>query len=182
MPASPGGSVATTASSGIDDPRGVDAIARALLGRWGVVFRALMVREGDLPPWRDLLRAFRRLEARGEIRGGRFVDGFTGEQFALPEAVAALRAVRRRDPSGTLVAVSGADPLNLAGIVVPGERIAALSGNRVLYRDGIPIAVRVKRDVRFLVDLDPAAAWEARNALLQRRVPPKLRLYLGRSA
>src|SRR6185503_6082392 len=100
-----------------------EGIARALLARWGVVFRALMSREGDLPPWRDLLRVLRRLEARGEIRGGRFVDGFTGEQFALPEAVAALRAVRRRGESGMLVAVSGADPLNLTGIVVPGERV-----------------------------------------------------------
>ena len=78
--------------------------------------------------------------------------------------------------------VSGADPLNLAGIVLPGERLPALAGNRVLYRDGVPIAVRERGDVRFLVELDPAAGWEARNALLQRRVPPKLKLHLGRSA
>jgi ATP-dependent Lhr-like helicase len=108
-------------------PRGSSRRARASRPV-GVVFRALMVREGDLPPWRDLLRALRRLEARGEIRGGRFVDGFTGEQFALPEAVAALRAVRRRDAAGALVAVSGADPLNLAGIVTPGERLPSLAG------------------------------------------------------
>jgi ATP-dependent Lhr-like helicase len=118
----------------------------------------------------------------GEIRGGRFVDGFTGEQFALPEAVAALRAVRRRDPTGALVAVSGADPLNLGGIVLPGDRLPALAGNRVLYRDGVPIAVRERGEVRFLVELDPPAAWQARNALLQRRLHPGLKLTLGRSA
>jgi len=93
-----------------------------------------------LPPWRDLLRVYRRLASRGEIRGGRFVAGFSGEQLALPEAVAMLRKVRREQGDGEWVSISGADPLNLAGIVTPGPRLPALAGNRPLYRDGLPVA------------------------------------------
>jgi ATP-dependent Lhr-like helicase len=118
-----------------------------------------------LPKWRDLLRVYRKLEARGEIRGGRFVSGFSGEQFALPEAVAALRAIRRRTPDGSLVSVSGADPLNLAGILTPGPKLGALAGNRVLYRDGIPIAFLEGNNSRFLEPLEPAIENLARLAL-----------------
>jgi len=159
-----------------------EAVAWTLLHRYGVVFRRLLDREGLLPPWRDLLRVFRRLEARGEIRGGRFVNGFSGEQYALPEAVGRLRAVRREPRRGDLVSISAADPLNLVGIATPGERVPALAGNRVLYRDGIPIALYEARQVRFLVDLDAAARWQAEGALVRRTVPPQLRAYLGRSA
>ncbi|MEO8604661.1 MAG: DEAD/DEAH box helicase [bacterium] len=116
-----------------------DAAARRLLLRWGVVFRDLLARERNLPPWRALLGALRRLEARGEIRGGRFVAGFVGEQFALPEAVDALRSVRRRPGGGESVVVAAADPLNLAGIVTPGARISPFSGTAVSYRDGLPV-------------------------------------------
>jgi ATP-dependent Lhr-like helicase len=157
-------------------------IAWTLLRRYGVVFRRLLERETLLPPWRDLLRVFRRLEARGEIRGGRFVDGFSGEQYALPDAVGRLRAVRKEPKKGTMVSVSAVDPLNLIGIATPGERLAALSGNRLLYRDGIPIAVLDGKEPRFLVDLDPAARWQAQSALVRRSVAPKLKAYLGRSA
>ena len=111
-----------------------EAFARQLLTRWGVVFRDLIVREALAPPWRELLQALRRLEARGEVRGGRFVDGFLGEQFARPEAVESLRSVRRdpaRPASGERLRVSAADPLNLVGIVVPGARVGALSGEAV---------------------------------------------------
>ncbi|HEY8019756.1 MAG TPA: hypothetical protein VIH93_01560, partial [Thermoanaerobaculia bacterium] len=186
--------VPTTAPPGGRDPRSeeratpeissaaVEAVAWALLNRYGVVFRRLLDREGLLPPWRDLLRVFRRLEARGEIRGGRFVSGFSGEQYALPEAVGRLRAVRREPRAGTLVAVSAADPLNLVGIATPGDRVAALAANRVLYRDGIPVALYEARQVRFLVDLDAAARWQAEGALKRRSVPPQLKAYLGRSA
>ncbi len=128
--------------------------ARQLLRRYGVVFRRVIERESGLPPWRDLLRQLRRLEARGEIRGGRFVAGFSGEQYALPEAVGQLRAIRRQTPSGHWVRVSGTDPLNLAGITTPGARIAALATNRILYRDGIPIAARVGGE---LVELHSSA-------------------------
>ena len=111
-----------------------EAFARQLLARWGVVFRDLIVREALAPPWRELLQALRRLEARGEVRGGRFVDGFLGEQFARPEAVESLRSLRRdpaRPASGERLRVSAADPLNLVGIVVPGARVGALSGEAV---------------------------------------------------
>src|SRR5205807_7863898 len=111
----------------------VEHIARTLLGRYGVVFWRLLEREADwLPPWRDLLRVYRDLERRGEIRGGRFVAGFPGEQYALPDAIGALREVRRKPPSDALISLSGADPLNLAGILTPGPKLAALAGHRVL--------------------------------------------------
>jgi ATP-dependent Lhr-like helicase len=114
----------------------VEAIGRVLLARYGVVFRELLVRESILPRWRDLLIAFRRLEDRGEIRGGRFVSGFTGEQFALPIAVESLRAMKTIQPGGDIITISAADPLNLAGIVVPGERVPAISGRYVSFKDG----------------------------------------------
>jgi ATP-dependent Lhr-like helicase len=117
----------------------VEVLARGLLKRYGVVFRALLQRE-SLPPWRDLVRVYRRLEARGEIRGGRFVAGFGGEQFAAADAVGKLRAVRKLEKGDELVALSGADPLNLVGILTPGARVPALAGNRVLLRDGVAIA------------------------------------------
>ncbi len=148
-------------------------LARTLLRRYGVVFWRLVEREAAwLPPWRDLLRVYRRLEARGDIRGGRFVAGFTGEQFALPEAVGALRKTRRTPESGTLVSLSGADPLNLAGILTPGPRLAALAGNRLLYRDGVPIAFLTGREVQFLETVPQAEEWAARSALL-RGVPSR---------
>jgi ATP-dependent Lhr-like helicase len=115
--------------------------ARRLLRRWGVLFRELCARERHLPSWRALLFALRRLEARGEIRGGRFVSGFVGEQFALPEAVDALRSVRRRGALGETVLVAAADPLNLAGIVTPGARVSPFSGLVIAYRDGVAVEV-----------------------------------------
>ncbi|HSS78127.1 MAG TPA: DEAD/DEAH box helicase [Thermoanaerobaculia bacterium] len=160
----------------------VEAVAWSLLRRYGVVFRRLLERETLLPPWRDLLMVFRRLEARGEIRGGRFVDGFSGEQYALTDAVGRLRAVRKQPKKGVLVSVSAADPLNLVGIATPGDRIPALTGNRLLFRDGEPIALLEGREPHFLVDLDPATRWQAQSALVRRSVAPKLKAYLGRSA
>jgi ATP-dependent Lhr-like helicase len=159
-----------------------EAAAWTLLRRYGVVFRKLLERETLLPPWRDLIQAFRRLEARGEIRGGRFVDGFSGEQYALTEAVGQLRALRKQPRKGTLVSVSAADPLNLLGIATPGDRLPALAGNRLLYRDGLPIAVLEGREPRFLVDLDTATRWQAQSVLVRRSVAPKLKAYLGKSA
>ncbi|HEX3556158.1 MAG TPA: DEAD/DEAH box helicase [Thermoanaerobaculia bacterium] len=160
----------------------VEAVAWSLLRRYGVVFRRLLERETLLPPWRDLLMVLRRLEARGEIRGGRFVDGFSGEQYALADAVGRLRAVRKQPKKGVLVSVSAADPLNLVGIATPGDRLPALAGNRLLFRDGEPIALLEGREPHFLVDLDPAARWQAQSALVRRSVAPKLKAYLGRSA
>ncbi len=153
----------------------VEHVARTLLRRYGVVFWRLLEREADwLPPWRDLLRVYRRLEARGEIRGGRFVAGFSGEQFALPDAVGMLREVRRKPETGAWVSLSGADPLNLVGILTPGPKLAALTGNRLLYRDGMPIALLAGGEVQFLETLDAPTEWEARKALLRRTASPPL--------
>ncbi len=150
--------------------RGADAVAQVLLRRWGVLFRKLVERETAAPAWRDLLMVLRRMEARGEIRGGRFVDGFSGEQFALPEAVGTLRQVRRSPREGVLVALSAADPLNVVGVLTPGPRVPAHTDNRVLFRDGVPIAVRMAGEVRLLESLAPGAGeWEVRQALLRRR-------------
>ena len=146
----------------------VEYAARALLRRYGVVFWRLLAQEpGWLPPWRDLLRVYRRLEARGEIRGGRFVAGFSGEQFALPEAVGALREIRRRPSSGEWVSLSGADPLNLIGILTPGQRLSALTANRVVYRDGLPVAALTGGKAQFLTDLETADQWEAEKRLVR---------------
>ncbi|MGH6900866.1 MAG: Lhr family helicase, partial [Geminicoccaceae bacterium] len=157
------------------NPAAVEHAARRLLLRYGVVFWRLLEREADwLPPWRELLRVYRRLEARGEIRGGRFVAGFSGEQFALPDAVGMLREVRRKPASDAWVSVSGADPLNLVGILTPGPRLAALTGNRLLYRDGLPVALLAGGEVDFLETLDAGSAWQARKALLRGAVPAPL--------
>ena len=119
--------------------RALESICRVLLARYGVVFREVVVRESVLPPWRELLLAFRRLEDRGEVRGGRFVASFIGEQFALPIAVESLRSARHAPATGDVVVVAAADPLNLIGIVVPGERVPASAGRVIRYRDGIPL-------------------------------------------
>jgi ATP-dependent Lhr-like helicase len=110
-----------------------------LLRRYGVVFRDLLPRETNLPKWRELQMAFRRLEDRGEIRGGRFVDGFLGEQFALPVAVESLRAARKLQPTGETLTLSAADPLNLVGILVPGDRVPAISGRSVAFCNGVAL-------------------------------------------
>ena len=159
-----------------------EAIAWQLLRRYGVVFRRLVQRETLLAPWRDILRVFRRLEARGEIRGGRFVGGFSGEQYALPEAIGLLRTTRREHGEGELIAVSGADPLNLVGILTPDEAVAAITTNRILYRDGVPIVVKeAEGKERFLVDVPSEERDMLRGALLRRRPAPLVRTYLGKS-
>jgi ATP-dependent helicase Lhr and Lhr-like helicase len=132
----------------VDQPARLEATCWMLLRRYGVVFRELLARETVLPKWRDLLLTFRRLEDRGEVRGGRFVSGFIGEQFALPIAVDSLRAERSRPVSGETVTISAADPLNLVGIVVPGEKVPSVSGRFVTFKDGIPehVDARATRD------------------------------------
>jgi len=127
-----------------------EAIARMLLTRYGVVFRALLARESGVPPWRELVVVYRRLEARGEIRGGRFVSGFGGEQFAAADAVGRLRAVRKEARRGELLVVSAADPLNLVGILTPDARVPAIARNRILFADGLPIAALEGGEVRRL--------------------------------
>ena len=156
----------------------VESVAWALLHRWGVVFRRIIDREGDLPPWYTLLRVYRRFEAQGLIRGGRFIAGFAGEQYALPEAVTALRKARRQPKTGELVSISAADPLNLVGILTPGHRIPATPKNRILFRDGVPIAFREGSETHFLEE--PADnRWSLTQALQRQPIPRAVRAYLG---
>ncbi|HTU66487.1 MAG TPA: DEAD/DEAH box helicase [Steroidobacteraceae bacterium] len=161
----------STAKEGAADTDALEQIAEILLRRYGVVFRKVLEREADwLPPWHTLLRVFRRLEAQGKIRGGRFVNGMAGEQYALPDAVASMRAIRKLEAKGDLVSLSAADPLNLTGIVTPGARVPALTKNRVLYRDGVPVATHAAGQSDFLVQLEPGKEWEARQALLRKSI------------
>jgi ATP-dependent Lhr-like helicase len=149
----------------------IEQVVDVLLRRYGVLFRKVLEREADwLPPWHALLRVLRRLEAQGRIRGGRFVAGMAGEQFALADAVSAMRAIRRVAGKGDLVSLSAADPLNLTGIVTPGARVPALTKNRVLYRDGAPVATQVAGQSEFIVPMEPGKEWEARQALLRRSI------------
>ena len=157
---------ATTRPPSLDVER-LEHLANVLLRRYGVVCWQLLTREAPwLPPWRDLLRVLHRMEARGHVRGGRFVTGISGEQFALPEAVALLRDVRRRERAGALVCVAATDPLNLVGTLLPGDKVPALGGNRVAFRDGVPVATLIAGRFAYLVDSDEAtrAAWRARLA------------------
>ncbi len=156
----------------------VESVAWTLLRRWGVVFRRLLDREGDLPPWYTILRVYRRLEAQGRIRGGRFVAGFAGEQYALPEAVTALRKARRQNKAGELVSISAADPLNLVGIITPSHRVPATPKNRLLFRDGVPIAFREGSETHFIEDPEDER-WALSQALRRQSIPRAVRAYLG---
>jgi ATP-dependent Lhr-like helicase len=151
------------------DPDQLEHIARSLLRRYGVIFWKLLEREAPwLPSWRELLRVYHRLEARGEIRGGRFVEGLVGEQFALPEAITRLRALRQQEPQGELVLISGSDPLNLVGTVLAGNKLPAVAGTRVLYEDGVAAAAWVAGKPQWLVESSTAQQQRWRNALLRR--------------
>jgi ATP-dependent Lhr-like helicase len=158
-----------------NDADGLEHIARTLLRRYGVVSWRILEREAAwLPAWRDLRRVYHRLEARGEIRGGRFVDGLVGEQFALPEALTALRQIRHREHDGDIVCIAGTDPLNLIGGIVAGAKVPANIGNRIAIRDGIPLAAMVAGKFVVLGELSPDEEREARSALQRRadmRVP-----------
>ncbi|HET6436209.1 MAG TPA: ATP-dependent DNA helicase, partial [Xanthomonadaceae bacterium] len=165
-----GGEPAATAADARADL--VEHVARTLLRRYGVVCWRMLEREAPwLPPWRELLRVYHRLEARGEIRGGRFIAGLSGEQFALAEAVAALRQVRRRAHDGELVAVSALDPLNLVGTIVAGDKLPRQPGARVLYRDGLPLATLAAGEVVCLTELPPDEQRQARRLLLREPEP-----------
>jgi ATP-dependent Lhr-like helicase len=157
----------------------VDTLAWTLLRRYGVVFRRVLTREAAGVPWRELASIYRRLEARGEIRGGRFVSGMSGEQYALPDAVERLRETRRSASDDRLITISAADPLNLTGIITPGERIRAAAGNRIVFRNGLPVSAMEGDMLRTLAELEPAAAAEAAAAAAGRRVPV-LSGYVGR--
>jgi ATP-dependent Lhr-like helicase len=151
----------------------IEHIARILLKRYGVVFRKLLERESRLPSWRELLYVYRRMEARGELRGGRFVEGFSGEQFALPEAVSLLRTAANQ-PTQDLIAISAVDPLNFTGILLPGSRVTATNKNKILFRSGKPIAVSKSGQVEYLEKLTTEIQWQAQNVLLKKRNPGHL--------
>jgi ATP-dependent Lhr-like helicase len=153
------------------EPETLNHVAWILLKRYGVVFRKVLEREGALPPWRELLYVYRRMEARGEIRGGRFVDGVGGEQFALPDAVALLRRQRTDGARLPPVVISAADPLNLIGILLPGDRVPALHTNRILYNNGLPVAKQLNDEIQYLEETDAHAQWEISNLLTRKHNP-----------
>jgi ATP-dependent Lhr-like helicase len=159
----------------------LETVAWALLRRYGVLFRKLAERENLAPRWRDLVRVLRTLEARGQIRGGRFVEGVYGEQYALPEAIIELRSLVKENKTNVLISISAADPLNLTGVITPGRRIPAYSGNRILYRDGTPIAIKEAKEIQFLIEPEAEEKWSLQNALIQHEVSPKLKKYLGKA-
>ena len=178
------------------EKKDVEAIARNLLLRYGVIFRKLVQRERGAPSWRELLRILRRLEDRGELRGGRFVSGVWGEQFALPNAIPLLRAQHRsatghageeRRPAigdEGFVVLSAADPLNLTGVITAGERVATRYTDRILYREGVPIAVYDGTDLRWLEkprqDMDAHQEMERLAQRMKRNVPERLRAFYGK--
>jgi ATP-dependent Lhr-like helicase len=158
----------------------IEMQAQALLARYGVVFRRLLARETNAVAWRGLNAVYRRLEARGEIRGGRFVSGMSGEQFALPQAVERLREVRNSKRDGRLMTISAVDPLNLTGILTSGERVRAITSNRLVYRDGVALAAMEGDYVRPLTEIDPAVAGHLASALAGRRLPSVTSGFIGR--
>ena len=159
--------------------KAIETYAGVLLRRYGIVFRRLLERESLKVSWFELGRVYRRLEARGEIRGGHFASSVSGEQFALPEAVGLLRSIRKTKPTGELIALSAADPLNLVGILTPGPRITAIAANRILLRDGVPIAAL---EAGQIMKLENNIGLEDRlieQMLKTGKLPPSLRPYYG---
>lgn len=158
----------------------LESVARVLLRRYGVVFRRLADRESLAPAWWKLVRVLRLMEARGEVRGGRFVHGVYGEQYALPEAVNLLRRVRREEKKGTLISISAADPLNLTGILTTEKRVPAIYSNRILFQDGKVVALKEGKEISIIDEAGNEDSWRLKNALIQRKISPKLRAYLGK--
>lgn len=142
------------------------------LNRWGIISRKVLERESNAPPWRNLVRVLRRLELQGQIRGGRFIAGIHGEQFARAETVTLLRNISKQAPNSKLLAISAADPLNLLGIIIPGAKVSKLANNRILFRDGKPIAVYEAKKVRFIEDIETEHHWEMQQMLLNVKKGP----------
>ncbi len=156
----------------------LEAIIWIYLKRWGVIFRSLIVEKEHLsPPWRMLLAVLRRMELRGELRGGRFISNVSGEQFALPETIEQLR---RMKPNHDLISISAVDPLNLLGVILPGKKVSNITSNRIAFQDGLPIAVWENKEAHYLIDLPQEQQWSVYKALIQKKFPTKLRYYLGR--
>ena len=176
-----------SSSAGGDSALDADQLDRLImvyLGRWGVLFRRVLERESMAPPWRVLLARLRAMELQGTLRGGRFISGIGGEQFALPATVARLRQFSRSqdaaERSTEYVSVTAADPLNLLAIIEPDLRLPRLGRNRVLYRDGTAVAVMEAGKVRFLRDIPAEQQWQLQQLLMYRDVPSRLRAYTGK--
>lgn len=163
-----------------DPPAVIETIAWALLRRYGILFRKLAGKENLAPSWRELVRVLRRLELQGQIRGGRFIEGVWGEQVALPEAITELRRITKKEKNGMLVSISAADPLNLTGVLTPGKRVPGYFGNRILYRDGVPVAFQEAKEIQFLIEPGQQEKWDLQTRLVQRTISPHLRKYLGK--
>mgnify|MGYP000387666613 CR=1 FL=1 len=159
----------------------LEEIIAIYLKRWGVLFRSLIERESFAPPWRVLVRVLRRMELRGDLRGGRFVSQVSGEQYAPPEIVEELRKVRSKPASEKMISLSAADPLNLLGTILPGKKVSKLTSNRILFRGGIPLAVLEGGEVKYLKEFPPEEEWQVKKALLLGKTPPRLKYYLGKN-
>jgi ATP-dependent Lhr-like helicase len=157
----------------------IEAFARVLLRRYGVVSRRMIERESLRVSWFELIRVYRRLEACGEIRGGYFVGGLSGEQFARPEAIGLLRSIRRARAKDELIAISGADPLNLAGILTSGPRVPAIRAHRILLRDGVPVAALKAGQTIALAREAEESDSALERALRVGSMPLELRPYYG---
>lgn len=163
------------------DEEQLERLIGIYLQRWGVIFRGLLERELFAPPWRVLLAALRKMELRGTIRGGRFVAGVGGEQFAYPETVDTLRKFKKKvdENKRRYYSLSAVDPLNLLNLILPNRKLSRLSKNRVLFENGIPIAVLESGKVKFLKKIEAADEWNLQQALVKKNFPPRLRSYLG---
>lgn len=163
------------------DAEQLERLVGIYLQRWGVLFRGLLERELFAPPWRILLATLRKMELRGMIRGGRFVAGIGGEQFAFPETVDALRKFKKKHEGSKpkYYSLSAVDPLNLLNLILPSRKLSRLGKNRVLYENGIPIAVLESDKVIFLREVEASQEWNLQQALIKKNFPPRLRSYLG---
>jgi ATP-dependent Lhr-like helicase len=164
------------------DEEQLERLISIYLQRWGVLFRSLLDREAFSPPWRILRAVLRKMELRGTLRGGRFVAGVGGEQFAFPESVDELRKFKKlKEPSGSSATycIAATDPLNLLNLILPNRKLARLLNNRVLYKGGVPIATLDSGEVHFLRDVDIDQQWNLQQMLLKRNFPTRLRSYLG---
>ena len=176
--------IAGTAAVATLDSDQLERLVMIYLERWGVLFKRVLERESAAPPWRVLLQKLRAMELQGSIRGGRFIAGIAGEQFALPQSVSTLRQFEKNhtapERSTEYVSIAAADPVNLLGIVLPETRLPKLAKNRILYKDGLPLAVLEKNAVRFLREVEEAEQWQLSQVLTQREFPARLRAYIGR--
>ena len=178
-------STAVNASGDRDPDRSLndeqlERLVTVYLQRWGVLCRKILERETFAPSWRCLVRVLRKMELRGDLRGGRFIAGVGGEQFAFTDTVDALRKSAKHSGNHEYVALAASDPLNLLGFIEPNIKLPRLLSNRILYRDGIPLATLKGTEVRFLNRVADEEKWKLQQLLLQRHFPPRLRSYLGR--